>query len=117
MFLPPTDLEQIVENMDLLGIQTMAINVAPFQMGYDLDPKIGAEVARIANNTLAEACAAYPDRFVGMGTLPMQDVPSAITELQWVIEPGMAGVQMGSNVKASTLASTFSGRFGGRSGG
>ena len=102
-FYEPIDLEQIVENMDLLGIGTMAINVAPFQMGYDLDPSTGTEVARIANNTLAEACAAYPERFVGMGTLPMQDVPAAITELQWVIDAGMAGVQLGSNVNGVYL--------------
>ena len=102
-FYQPTDLEQIIENMDLLGIQTMAINVAPFQMGYELDPKIGTEVARIANNTLAEACAAHPDRFVGMGTLPMQDAPSAITELEWLIGSGMAGVQLGSNVNGVYL--------------
>lgn len=99
----PIDVEQIVENMDSLGISVMAINVAPFQMGYDLDPGIGSRVARIGNEALARACAAYPDRFVGMGTLPMQDVESAIAELEWVMETGMAGVQLGSNVNGVYL--------------
>ena len=59
-FYEPIDLKRIIENMDKLGIAVMAINVAPFQMGYELDAVTGAEIARIANETLAEACAAYP---------------------------------------------------------
>ena len=45
----------------------------------------------------------HPYRLVGMGTLPMQDVPSAIAELEWLIESGMAGVQLGSNVNGVYL--------------
>lgn len=97
-FYEPIDLERIIENMDKLGIAVMAINVAPFQMGYELDAATGAEIARIANDTLAEACATYPSRLVGMGTLPMQDVAAAIAELERVVSAGMAGVQIGSNI-------------------
>jgi aminocarboxymuconate-semialdehyde decarboxylase len=102
-FYEPIDVEQIVENMDALRISMMAINVAPFQIGYDLDPATGSRVARIGNEALAEVCSAHPDRFVGMGTLPMQDVESAITELEWVKAAGMAGVQLGSNVNGVYL--------------
>ena len=36
-FFEPIDLDAIVDNLDPSGIDTMAINVAPFQMGYELD--------------------------------------------------------------------------------
>jgi aminocarboxymuconate-semialdehyde decarboxylase len=102
-FYEPIDLERIIENMDKLGISVMAINVAPFQMGYELDAATGAEIARIANDTLAEACATHPTRLVGMGTLPLQDVAAAIAELERVTSAGMAGVQLGSNVNGVYL--------------
>jgi aminocarboxymuconate-semialdehyde decarboxylase len=102
-FYEPIELDQIIENMDRLDIAVMAINVAPFQMGYELDSGTGAKVARIGNEAIVEACAAYPSRLIGMGTLPMQDVDAAIAELDWVMSAGMAGVQLGSNVNGVYL--------------
>lgn len=89
----------IVETMDALLIGVMAINMAPFQMGYELDAATGSLVARTANEAITAAVEAHPDRFVGMGTLPMQEPESAIAELEWVMtEARMKGVQLGSNV-------------------
>jgi aminocarboxymuconate-semialdehyde decarboxylase len=94
----PTDVGVIVQNLDVLGINLMAINVAPFQMGYELDPVTGSRVARIANEAIAAAVEAHPRRLVGMGTLPLRDSKAAIDELEWILEADMAGVELGSNV-------------------
>ena len=97
-FYEPTDVAAIVRNLDDLGIDRMAMNIAPFQMGYELDPATGARIARIANEAIASTVDAHPQRFVGMGTLPMQDTRAALAELTWILEVGMAGVELGSNV-------------------
>jgi aminocarboxymuconate-semialdehyde decarboxylase len=102
-FYEPSDLAQVIGNMDALDIEVMAINLAPFLIGYELEAATGAQVARVANEAIAAASVAFPDRFVGMGTLPMQDVGLAISELEWVIQSGMAGVQLGSNVNGVYL--------------
>jgi aminocarboxymuconate-semialdehyde decarboxylase len=45
-----------------------------------------------------------PKRFVGLGTVPLQDSQLAITELErCVTELGMAGVQIGSHVAGYSL--------------
>ena len=97
-FYEPTDTGEIVRNLDVLGIELMAINIAPFQMGYELDVATGCRVARIANEAIAAAVDAHPRRLVGMGTLPLRDTKAAIAELEWIVGTGMSGVELGSNV-------------------
>lgn len=100
----PVDPAAIVETMDALRIDVMAINLAPFQMGYELDIATGIDVAKVANEGLAEAVDRYPQRFVGMGTLPMQDVAAAIVELERLMaDPRMYGVQLLTNVAGTYL--------------
>jgi aminocarboxymuconate-semialdehyde decarboxylase len=95
----PMDPDAIVRTMDDLRIGIMAINVAPFQMGYALDPELGAAVARTANESLGAAIGRYPTRFVGMGTLPMQDGAMAVAELERLMSDArFRGVQLGTNV-------------------
>jgi predicted TIM-barrel fold metal-dependent hydrolase len=60
-----------------------------------------ADLGRLAaecNDEVAEMVQAYPTRFMGLGTLPMQDVTLAIAEM----EPGRAGR---ANRKDSSLRS------------
>ena len=102
-FFEPSEIDAIVTNLDHLGIDTMAINIAPFQMGYELDGRTGRRNARVANEAIATAVDAHPLRFVGMGTLPLQDTDAAIAELDWIVGAGMVGVELGSNVGGAYL--------------
>ncbi len=97
-FYEPTDTGEIVRNLDVLGIDLMAINIAPFQIGYELDVATACLVARIANEAIATAVDAHPRRLFGMGTLPLQDTNAAIAELEWIVGTGMSGVELGTNV-------------------
>ena len=60
-------------------------------------------IARVANEAIATAVDAHPLRFVGMGTLPLQDTDAAIAELDWIVGAGMVGVELGSNVGGAYL--------------
>jgi aminocarboxymuconate-semialdehyde decarboxylase len=94
----------IVEAMDALRIDMMAIDLAPFQMGYALDAPTGISIAKVANEAIADAVDRYPDRFVGLGTLPMQDVAAAVAELERLMaDRRMKGVQLLSNVRGAYL--------------
>ena len=48
----------------------------------NLVAELAMEGARVCNDALAELVQAHPDRFVGLATLPWQDVPAAATELE-----------------------------------
>jgi aminocarboxymuconate-semialdehyde decarboxylase len=50
------------------------------------------------NGHIAEIVDRYPKRFIGLGTLPMQDPNMAIKELPRCKEIGLAGVEIGSHV-------------------
>ena len=56
-------------------------------------------MARIQNDFIAETVLAYPDRFVGLGTVPMQDGETAIREMERCItELNLHGIEIGTNV-------------------
>jgi len=76
------DLQELrLPEMDKHGIEMVILALHnPAVQGIP-DAKRAAEVARIANDTLAEFIAKRPDRFAGFVALPMQDPDAAITEL------------------------------------
>jgi gamma-resorcylate decarboxylase len=77
--------DQRLRLMDASGVEMMIASLnAPAIQGI---PNAGraAEVARHANDVLADEVAKRPDRFVGIAALPMQDPELAIDELQRAI--------------------------------
>jgi aminocarboxymuconate-semialdehyde decarboxylase len=45
----------------------------------------------------------FPDRFIGLGTLPMQDAGLALMELERIAQLGMPGIEIGSNIDGVNL--------------
>lgn len=68
-------------------------------------PPIAIELAKIANEDLAELVGKYPDRFVGFAAaLPLSDVEASLAEMDHAIDDlGALGVQMYTNVKDKPL--------------
>jgi aminocarboxymuconate-semialdehyde decarboxylase len=76
----------------------------PVMFSYWAKPEDGLEVAQFLNDHLAEVAAQYPRRFIGLGTLPLQDADLAIQELRRCVEElGLPGVQIGSHVNEKNL--------------
>jgi predicted TIM-barrel fold metal-dependent hydrolase len=72
--------------MDESGVEIMITSLnAPAIQGI-ADVKHAAQVARQANDVLADEVAKRPDRFVGVAALPMQDPGLATQELQRCIK-------------------------------
>jgi predicted TIM-barrel fold metal-dependent hydrolase len=89
--------------MDQAGIDVsvLSINIPGPEW---LDPDLAIEGARLCNDYLAELCAQYPTRFVGLASLCMQDVPSAIAELQRAVhELHLRGALLFSHVDGQPL--------------
>ncbi len=86
-------------DMDRLGIDVQALSASPGQYFYFTDAETGREAAQAVNNGIAEAVAKHPDRFVGMGTIPLQDSRLAVEEMhRCVKELGLRGIEISSNV-------------------
>jgi aminocarboxymuconate-semialdehyde decarboxylase len=91
-------------DMDRMGIDIQAISPSPNQTYYWAPPDAGLEIARDVNDRLAEIVASHPDRFVALGTIPLQDSQLAVRELdRCVNELGMRGVEINPNVDGTEL--------------
>jgi aminocarboxymuconate-semialdehyde decarboxylase len=93
-----------LKDMDDMGIDIQALSVAPPQYYYWTDPALGQSLARMQNEHLASLVADHPDRFVGLATVPLQDVAAAVAELEYGINQlGFRGVEICTNVNGLDL--------------
>ena len=93
-----------LKDMDRMGIDIQAVSPAPNQTYYWTDPELGAELARGVNDRLAEIVATWPERFVALGTVPLQNVDLAVAELtRCVKELGLRGVEINPSVQGMDL--------------
>jgi aminocarboxymuconate-semialdehyde decarboxylase len=68
-------------------------------------PEISVPAARHVNDGLAEACKRFPQKFPAfVASLPMNDVPSALAEMDRAIgKLGARGIQIGTNILGRAL--------------
>jgi aminocarboxymuconate-semialdehyde decarboxylase len=93
-----------LRDMDRLGIDVAMLSLLPPLFRYELPSDLGLAAARAVNDELADYCARWPDRFLGLATLPLQDEDAAIEELRRATnELGLVGVAMGTSVLGRDL--------------
>jgi aminocarboxymuconate-semialdehyde decarboxylase len=100
-----TSIDQRLKDMDRMGIDVQAISTSPLQYYYGLDTELGRQSSRAINERLAEIVAAHPDRFVALGTVPMQEPELAVGELERCMKTlGFRGMEIGTNVNGVEIA-------------
>jgi aminocarboxymuconate-semialdehyde decarboxylase len=101
-----SEVELRLKHMDRMGIDIQAVSPAPNQTYYWTDPGLGAELARAVNERIAQIAGRWPDRFVGLGTVPLQDPGLAVSELEYAVRKlGLRGVEINPNVNGLDLSS------------
>jgi aminocarboxymuconate-semialdehyde decarboxylase len=94
-----------LKECDAVNVGLQVLSCIPVLFSYWAKPQQGSDLARYLNDQLAELCRSNPRRFIGLGTLPMQDPQLALKELdRCVRELGFAGVQIGSHVNDWNLS-------------
>jgi aminocarboxymuconate-semialdehyde decarboxylase len=94
-----------IAECDRAGVDVQVLSTVPVMFSYWAKPEDGAEVARFLNDHLASVVAGAPQRFVGLGTLPMQAPALAVRELERCVKTlGLSGVQIGSHVNDWNLS-------------
>ncbi len=92
-------------DMDDTSVDMQVISTIPVLFNYWAKPEHGLETARFFNDHIAQSVALHPNRFIGLGTVPLQDVDLAIREMERCVkELKMPGLEIGSNVNQKNLS-------------
>ena len=85
------------------GVSRQAVSPMPELLSYWAEAPDAREFGRAINEGIARLVEAAPDRFSGLGMVPLQDPDLAARELSEVKALGLAGVEVGSNVSGRPL--------------
>lgn len=100
-------LEVRLADMDEMGVDVQAISLAPYQLFHWAEGDLGARAFRVVNDDLAETVRAHPDRFIGLGAVPLQDTATAVHELRRCSEElGFPGIEMATHIEGEELSSS-----------
>ena len=85
-------IEERLAMMDRHGIARGVLSLTPVMGVESLPIEDALPIARAVNDAAAEACAAHPDRFSALATLPVADIDAAAEEFDRVLcLPGIVG--------------------------
>lgn len=88
-----------LQECDEHAVDVQVLSTIPVLFNYWAVPEDALEVCRYLNDHVAETVAAHPRRFIGLGTLPLQDTQLAIQELERCMgELGLAGIEIGTHI-------------------
>jgi len=85
--------------------QVLTVGAPPLEHAFS--PKDAVELARMANDEMAELVSKYPDRFIAaVAALPLNDIDAALSETERTIEDlHFKGVQIFSSINGKPLDS------------
>jgi aminocarboxymuconate-semialdehyde decarboxylase len=93
-----------VEDMNEMRVARQALSPMPELLSYWL-PLLDAKVLiRYLNDQIAAMVERAPQRLVGLGAVPLQDLDAALQELRYVVESlKFAGVEIASHINGTSI--------------
>ena len=92
-----------IEDMDGMRVSRQALSPMPELLSYWLPMPDGGVLIRYLNEQIAAMVERAPQRFVGLGAVPLQDPDAAIAELQYLKGLGFAGAEIASHVNGVSI--------------
>ena len=99
------DAEVRLAEMNDTNVDIQVLSTIPVLFNYWAKPKDGLETSRFFNDHIANTVIKNTNRFIGLGTVPLQDIELAIIEMErCVLELHMPGLEIGSNINGINLS-------------
>jgi aminocarboxymuconate-semialdehyde decarboxylase len=94
-----------IKEMDETDVTIQVLSTIPVLFNYWAKSTDGYETSRFFNDHIAETVNREPKRFIGLGTVPMQNTNLSIKEMERCIsELKMPGIEIGSNINGDNLS-------------
>ncbi|MED1794662.1 amidohydrolase family protein [Brevibacillus nitrificans] len=98
------DPQKRIHDMQREGVDMQVLSPIPVTFSYWAKASEAEVMARIQNDFIAETVKQHPTRFIGLGTVPLQDTETAIREMDRCMhELGLKGIEIGTNVNGNNL--------------
>lgn len=98
------DVAHRIEDMDRDGITMQVLSPMPELLSYWLEPADAQLICDATNHHIASMVSAAPERFRGLGSVPLQDPGAAVVALPRLKSHfGLNGVEIGSNINGKLL--------------
>lgn len=104
---PKMDSVQIrIADMDAMGVDVQVLSLSPYQLFHWVtDGDLTVRAFQMINDDLAALVADHPDRFLGLGAVPMQAPAAAVEELvRCSRELGFRGIEMATHVEGVEIS-------------
>jgi len=97
--------ESRLKDMENNEVNMQVLSTIPVLFNYWAKPTDGLETSRFLNDHIAETVSKEKDHFIGLGTVPLQDIDLAIKEMErCMTELRMPGLEIGSNINGKNLS-------------
>lgn len=94
-----------IKEMDDTNVTIQVLSTIPVLFNYWANPADGLETSRFLNDHIAETVSKNRERFIGLGTVPLQDIDLAIKEMERCVkELQLPGLEIGSNINGKNLS-------------
>lgn len=89
-----------IEDCDRTAVTTQVLSTIPVLFSYWAKPTDALDLSRVLNDHIAAVVRDNPARFIGLGTIPLQDPDLACRELERCVRDlGLPGIEIGTHVE------------------
>lgn len=92
-----------IKALDQMNIDLQAISPSPILLFYWEEPAVAAYFSRKQNEAIQDVVKKFPDRFVGLGSVPLQNVDESIAIAREAKSMGLKGLEIGNAVGDTPL--------------
>ena len=97
------DAARRLDDMALDDVSVQVVSPMPELLSHWFPSGDADALCRHVNEGIAALCAGHPRHFVGIGMVPMQDIPLAARRMEEIRSLGLRGIEIGTHINGMAL--------------